>query len=483
MQSRRVLWKLFVREVHEQTRTHRFAVLTTVAAVMTPLIVYAGIRDYAVRQTQYQLLREQRDAPDAPRSANRLLGRMVEPDFRLIRPPVVATLLVRGFSSSVPRYWDFAPDGLHPGPVGDPASRSPQSGLSLDMEFLVRVVLGLLAILLAGGALAEERDSGTFYVLATQPVRSLELFVARLGGGLVALGLALTLVMTGFVAAIAVIQPDLWSTPLAMAALGFSFVSMMFLAMLYSIGLVVGAVAASTSSANIAAASIWIIIAVASVPTIDFVTRVVAPLRSVEAIESRRQLMYTEGIRAAQQDVGAWYFQIAGPNWRSVKISTEARAELRRTWTSKAQGIRQELEQVDQEAIEAARRERRMWGALAWLTPGTLFFDATSRLGKTGLPVVEQWDRAGRARQQALNLNLFDDPPLVLLLLPDPAGVGRLQADLRSAVEPGAIRLPEPQEPTFRQAVIDALPPLAGLAVCQILFLCLSFLAFRRISY
>lgn len=483
MRARSVLWRLFVRELHEQTRTHRFAVLTAVAALMTPMIVYAGIRDYDVRRVQYHLLIEQRAGPDGQRNSNRLLGRQLEPALRLIRPPTLSSLLVRGFSGTLPQYWDFAPDGLHPGPAGDSASRSPQSGVSLDMEFLVRVVLGLLAILLAAGALAEERYSGTFYVLMTQPVRPLQLFLARLGGGLVALALALTLVITGFVAAIAVIEADLWSVRLAMTVLAFGVASMMFLAVLYSIGLVIGAVAASTSAANVAAASVWVIVAVASVPTTDFIARIVAPLIPPEVIESRRQSTFAARMREGQLELGNWYLGVAGPSWRTVEMSTEARDNIRKVWTAKARDIRRDLERIDQEASKQASRERAMWAALSWFTPGTLFFDATSRLGTTGLPAVDRWDAASRSRQDLLNAALFDDPAWFTLLLPDKVGVLLLPAELRPPVEAGALRLPEPPEVTLGQAFRDALPPLVGLGICQILLFCFSFLAFRRINY
>lgn len=472
-----------IREVHDQTRSHRFMVLTAVAAILTPLIMYVGVRDYTTRHLQFRLLLQQRALAEALPGGARVMGRQLEPTLRVIRSPTASSVLVRGVSGTLPRFWDVAPDGLRAGAGGDATARTPQSGVSLDLEFLIRIVLGLLAVSLATGALATERASGTLYMLLSQPIRAPEVLLAKLLGGIVTLGLALTVVMTGAAAALGVFGPELWSRDIELTMLGLAGVGLIYLSALYALGLVIGAAAASVSAANVAAMSVWVVVAVASVPTVDFMARVIAPVAASEAIESQRQTDFEARRRNIEMSLGSGFLALAGPAYRQFTMSDPVRAQIAKDWLAGAQDTRQSVDARDAAIAAATSHQRRVWELLSWCSPAGAFFDTASRLAGTGLPAAEHWDDTTRQYQAFLNTQLFDHPPRVILLIPTNPGLGIVPVDLHPAPEAAALQRVMHPETDLRTVAGDASRPLVVLLGYLVGLVILAFAVFPKIRY
>jgi ABC-type transport system involved in multi-copper enzyme maturation permease subunit len=479
----RVILRLVIREAHDQTRSHRFLGLTAIAGLLAPLIVYVGVRDLTTRREQVDLLVQQRAVLEGPAGSARLNGRQLEPSLRVIRPSAVTSVLVRGFDGVLPTFWDFAPDGVHLGAGPGGASRTPQSGVSLDLEFLIRIVLGLLAVSLAAGALASERESGMLYVLMSQPVRPFELVAAKLIGGVAALGLALTVVVTGVAAAMGVFGPDLWSRDFEWTLIGVSGAALLYLSALYALGLLVGALVSSSSAANVAAISVWIIVAIASVPTIDVLARVIASVPAPEFVESRRQREFETQLRQSELMLGRWYLDYAGPDWRQANVADAARDQIWQAWTAQARARRQQLTRLDDDAALSTTRQRRLWTRLSTFTPAGVFFDAASRLAGTGLPTAGRWDQATKAYQEFLDGALFDSPPNVNLRIPSPIGPAMEQVKFRPLVESATLKKPLEPNTGLRASIGEARAPLGVLACYVLALVSLAFAIFPRIRY
>jgi ABC-type transport system involved in multi-copper enzyme maturation permease subunit len=456
-----VLRRLVWREFHDQTRSHWFLGLTAIATLLAPIVISAGVRDYSTRQLQFDLLVGQRLAAGNLHHGL-LTGRQLEPALRMVRPSAPAMVLVRGFSAVIPRFWDFAPDGLHPA-SGDDTARTPQSGVSLDLEFVIRIVLGLLAVSMAAGSIAADREIGTLDVLLSQPVSAAGLVVTKLLGGVAAMVLALVLVMTTSTSALGFFGPDLWTGDFKWTLIGVGISSALYLAVLYALGFALGTVARSLSAANVLALSTWVILVLASTPGFDFLARVLAPVPAHEVIATQRQTTFDGWLDQTQMELGTWYLEAVGSNWQHAPVSPANHDEIAKRWAARVVLVRRDLGNIDDELGVPSSRQRAIWNKLSWWTPGSLFFDATSRIAGVGLPMAESWDTFARDTQQGLEQALFDQPAFLTIAVPMNPGRGLFQIDLRPPPTAKSLAPSIPTELPIRRRIADAAGPCIKL--------------------
>jgi hypothetical protein len=353
--------------------------------------------------------------------------------------------------------------------------------VSLDLEFLIRIVLGLLAISLAAGSLALERETGVLLVLRTQSVLPTVLLLAKLIGGSIALALALAVVLSGAAASLGVFGPELWSADLKATLLGLGWAGLIYLATLYGLGLVVGSLARSASAANVAAMMTWIVVAAASVPTIAFLDQVIAPVLAPEITETRRLRDYETQRRQAEIVVGTIYRDTVGPNWESSATPDDL-GHLNQAWRREALTIRQHLQAIDRDATDSVSRQQRLWNLLARSTPGTLFFETASRIALTGLPTAERWDSAADNQQLALDRALFDDPPQITVRVPLQSVLTLVQIVFKNPPDVSTFSLSGGPHVSARTGLLDAVGPLILSAVYLAGCTLLALVAFWRAS-
>ena len=462
MMARSSLRRLVWREFHDHTRSHRFLGLAAIATLLAPIVISAGVRDYSTRRLQYDLLIEQRTAAESPH-AGRLTGRQLELALRLVRLPASPMVLVRGFSGIVPRFWDFAPDGLYPASGDDATARTPQSGVSPDLEFVIRIVLGLLAISVAAGSIASDREIGTLKVFLSQPVSTLSLIVAKLLGGGAAMVLALILVISTSMSALGFIGPVLWTADFKWTLAGVGMTSALYLGVLYALGLLLGLVARSLSAANVLAVNAWVILVMTSTPGFDFLARVLAPVPPHEVITTRRQTTYETWRDQSEMEIGSWYLATVGPTWRTEALTQANHDEIAKRWNGRVAVVREDLGRIDAQLNSAASRQRAVWSKLSSWTPGSLFFDATSRIAGTGLPTAESWDAFARNAQLGLQQALFDQPAFLTLAVPANPGRGLLRVELRPSPRASSLVPGIPSSVPVRGRLADAMRPCATL--------------------
>jgi ABC-type transport system involved in multi-copper enzyme maturation permease subunit len=477
-------FRLVLREIHDQTWSPRFIVLTITAGLLTPVLMYAGIRDFTNRQQQFALLQQQRQN-DVQRSGDRLNGRQLEPSLRALRPPLATSVLVRGLEGAVPTSWDFGPDGIHPGPADPSALGTPQSGASLDLEFLIRIVLGLLAVFLAADSLASDRHTGTLSVLLSQPLSKWTIVAAKFVGGITAVGLSLLLVMTGAALAIGVFGPDLWSPEFTHVLVTLTGAAMLYLVALYALGLAVGCLSSSTTAANIWAISVWMVFVLASVPAFEVAVNAFAPLPPAGLVEAQRQNAFEARLRETEIRLGALLQQLVGPQakWSEVDPPEAVRHQLAAAWASAATATRTEMTAIDDQALTLGTRRRRWLGRLSLTTPAALWFEAATCIAGTGTPTIVRWERAATSYQSYLNQRLFDDPPRLTLRVKTDRALAILPFQVRPLPATTSLKRFVPPGTAVLGWIADAEAPIAALTTWCITLTILACLAFAKLTY
>jgi ABC-type transport system involved in multi-copper enzyme maturation permease subunit len=478
----RVWLHLIMREVHDQTWTVRFMVLTTTAGLLTPVLIFVGIRDFSIRQLQFDVLRQDLQV----RQRTPVVGQRVEPALRVQRPPQPTTILVRGSDVLVPIAWDFGPDGTHPDVSQGGDVRMPQTGVSLDLEFLIRVVLGLLAVSLAADSLAVERQSGTLYVLLSQPLRPWQILASKLIGGVLVLALALLLIITGAVASFGVFGSQLWPT-LPNGTLPCIYaVALMYLCALYALGLVIGSVSFSVASANTWSITVWIVVVLSSVPALDFAVKTFLPTPPVALVVAARVQEYDVRLHQIQLAVGDQLQQLAGSRqqWRDDEVTDAIRVKLTHTWLGLTTMVRQTVTAVDMNFRVIADRQRWWQSRMSMASPANLLFEAVSRLAGNGTSTTRRWEDAMQEHQGFLNAHLFDDPPRFSLLAPTEGGSRVIMAvERRPAMKAADLDSFIAPTETLAMRLTDAKTQIVALVCWVGVLVAAAFVAFSKTRY
>jgi ABC-type transport system involved in multi-copper enzyme maturation permease subunit len=446
-------------------RAFRVRLLSAVAIVMAPVAVLIGLEDYQVRSADHARLISQY-AADRQADAKVLTGASTDPALRAIRSPSSLSILVRGLDEELPLYWDVSPAGTNAGRAGKEAASVREARLTLDLEFLVRTVLGFLALVLGSEAVAVARDRGTLKVLLSQPLSPAAIAIAKLLGGSLVLLLALVAVWSVSLTVVWATAPVIWTDDLLLTSVVLAAGGMLYLVVLFGGGMAVGAISRSSYSANVTAGIVWLVVSFVSIPMLAFAARAIAPVPGRSAFEAWRDARYAELARAIEEDLGRTFRTLMGPRGdsRSVTIESPAASEIETLWLGRLSAASRTIHDVTTEASSSWITRQRTARWLAFLNPAALLLEASADLAGTGSRSVRRvWDSV-EAYQQAIDEALFLNRPRITLRVPSVRGT-TLEVITRRPL-PTVGDLPRFVEPRvgWTERLKDAADLLAGLA-------------------
>jgi ABC-type transport system involved in multi-copper enzyme maturation permease subunit len=451
------------REFRDHTRAAWLIALTGISVVLAPLTIYVGLLDYQRREAEHK---EYSRRVEVERHAGRgLVGLQVEPALRVLREPLTASIFVRGLDDALPEYWDFSPAGSRQAPSGEIGDTVFESSTTFDLEFVIRNVLGLLAITLAAGTIARDRRAGVLKALEVLPVPAGTLFLGRLVGGVAALGAVTIAVACAALATLMMAAPGLLSFDLLMIVGLVCLISAVYLAALFAAGQVIGGLARTEATAVVAAVGTWVVLSLVSVPGAVFAGRAFVSLPAQSIIDTRIDDTYQLMSRDGQDELGDLLRQLIGDNVdiRAVRFEGAVRDTLEARMRAERAAIREQVQMVRRESEMAGQHQRALIEALALFSPGAQFLAATSAVAGTGASVAGRWNLAIQQHQAALEAALFDDPPRLRVNPPGPRGRSLAFFERREAPSPDVLPRFQPPDLALRGRVEAGLRPFAIL--------------------
>lgn len=423
----RAVWLVALRELTDQMTSLRFLVISLLVVGMTPLAVYVGVRDYENRRAEYDRLVAERQSLLAGPSGTQVTG--IDMPFtpqndlavlRAVRPPEALSVLVRGLDGALPEYWDFSPTGIEAGPWATRAERLVDLLGQLDSEFLVRVVLGLLAILMAFDAVAGEKEIGTLRAVLSQPLARPAFLAGKLLGGVATLWASvLATFLMGLVSAqlfgVSPLNHDALGKGILIAA-----TSAAYLLCLYALGLLVSSLTASQKTSLVVLLVVWVVGVLALPPLAALIAQAVVPVAPAHSVSIKKRILDDNLYKEAARSMGLAYMEVTGQGGGSLtaggyeqhkeaidrRISPILLAYLSRR--------RQLVGELDRDVERRTARQNDLARALMALSPSATFAGATADLAATGDAQYGAWLEAVRRQQRRLEAALFEDPPLVM---------------------------------------------------------------------
>jgi len=512
------VWNVARRELMEQITSLRFLVISLLVIGLTPLAVFVGARDNVNRRAEYDRLAGERQSLAAGPAGQHVTGMDMpftpQNDLavlRALRPPETLSVLVRGLDGALPEYWDFSATGIEAGPSAARSERLVDLLGQLDSEFLVRVVLGLLAILLAFDAVAGEKELGTLRAALSQPVSRPAFLAGKLIGGAVTLWVAvLATFLIGLLSAqlfgISLLDAD----ALAKAAL-IAATSGTYLLCMYTLGLLISSLTASQKTSLLVSLVVWAVAALALPPLAALVAQAVVPITPAHAVAIKKRVLDDALYRDAARSMGLAFMEIAGSGGGGVQPDGYERHkdEIDRRITPILLGYlskRRLVGELDRDVERRAARQNDVARTLMALSPSALFVRAAADLAATGDNHYGAWLEAVRRQQRHLEGALFEDPPLVMFEINEmamaagrrapPAGevevsverrgdgppVGQMNLLVERHRPPPVTSLPAfvPPRRDAAAALVRALPALGLLILYTGAFITAAFIAFAR---
>ena len=412
-----LLWQLLRRETAAQLGTTWFRVGTIGVVLLSVLVARAGLEDSRIRAEQRDQFRQQREAAQA-RSEGRLSGLALETGLRVLHEPAEGSQLVLGLSDTIPSYWDFSPAGVIRGPTSLSVARDAEVGSVFDFEALVRIVLGLLALLLGVHTVGGQRASGTLTALLSQPVSRETIAISKLLA--TSLSLAVVLAISSITAWLVLSGQATDDAPSLALLAALQLASLSYLVVMIAVGMVIGALVRSFSTALIVGVSTWVYIAFVAPQVFALGARVLAPVPTAHHTELERQKVFDSRLRTSQITVGARFPELARPESTAIDFipAPPVRSEIERLWTREAQQTRRIVGEIDDRLRRGLAQQDRL---LAWLSvanPGNAFLNTAMNLADTGRRSRRRWEERVASHQERLNSLLFDSAPRLMLLVP-----------------------------------------------------------------
>lgn len=487
--GRQVIWTIVGRELVDQLTSLRFLIIAVLVVGLTPLAVYVGARDYINRQEDYSRLVAERqelaagdagklvrgfDSPWTPQNELAVL--------RALRPPEPLSVLVRGLDGALPEYWDFSPYGILTGPSTLPPQSLGDILGQLDLEFLMRVVLGLLAILLAFDAVAGEKELGTLRLALSQPISRPAFLTGKLAGGAVTLLVPLVAAFLVALLSAQLLGLDLLAADALFRVALLAAASAGYLLCFYALGLLVSSLTTSQKTSLVVLLVTWVVMVLAVPPLASLIGRAVSPVPPRQTIETEKRTIEDDLRREAEFAMGAVYREITGlpEGWADTRKYQEHKeaidhriAPMQVAYLNKR---RQRVSELERDAERRMNRQHQMTRAIMALSPGAAFANAAADLAATGDAHRRAWLEAVSRHQSRLDEALFDDPPTITIR----NNGASFTTDRRQP--PSLADLPAfvPPRRDARAAVTRALPALGVLVLYTGLFIAGGFVAFAR---
>lgn len=483
-----MIWLIARREIADHLQSIRFVALCLLALVLMPLGAYVNTESYEARQAYHEVLREA--TAEAVESGRRptsgFRARPDDPGLRALRPPELMSILAVGHDATQPAYWQFTINGAAPGPpLGRPEGLAGFLG-DVDFLFVVQVILGLLAVLLAFDAISGEKERGTLRAVLAHPVPRLRVVLGKAVGGVVTLFLPLLL---GTLASLLVLQllgQNLLTGPRAGRLALFVAAAALYLSAMLALGLAVSALTHRQRTSLVLLLVVWVTLVLVLPRTASLAAAAIRPVEPHQVTERKIETAL-EPLEAERQErlQAAWVAEgfdprmmsTAGGDSEARERYNARRTEIDHELFSRRRDVIRNLEAERERRLEA---QRSLAATFARLSPAaSLGFLATEATG-TGDATRRRWERQVSEHQQRLERLVFDRAIGFEVVTEFGAATSFGDEDEEKIPTYGELPRLEMEPETLPETVRAAAPDLAWLTLFNLAALVLAGVAFLR---
>jgi ABC-type transport system involved in multi-copper enzyme maturation permease subunit len=404
-----VIRTIALREILEHLKSVRVSAIVLLVIAVVPLAAIVNHRAYQQRLDNYSRLSTGQRGGFSM-SAGRTGG-----EYPVYRRPAALSVLVTGADPYMPAYWSFTANGLQDGPpAATPRGLAELAG-EIDLLFVVRVVIGLLAFLLAFDVVAGERESGTLKAVLAHPVPRARLLLGKIAGGSATLLMAVLLAFILALLTLQIVHGGLLTGRTIVAVALFLAASALYAVALFAVGTLVSCLNASSRTALVSLLVVWVVFVMVIPRLATVAAQAIRPVDSAQVLGVRlREAARPFDDEQARRLEDLW-IRISGQPKGHIDLQALPDA-VKLDYQNRSTQIIEEINRRHREVINgilrnherAVERQQALARALSRLSPAAALGLAAADLAGTGDAVLSDWRRQLLARQQTLESVLFD---------------------------------------------------------------------------
>jgi ABC-type transport system involved in multi-copper enzyme maturation permease subunit len=363
-----MLKTIIKREILEYLKSAKFLVGLLIAIVLTAASTSLNVQDHATRHQDYL------DAKKEFKSNGFVIV--------LFREPQILSAFARGKDRDVGSRTEMSVMNA-PGPLtgymGDEPGRSPAfAGFSaVDLAFIIRVILSLMAVFLAYTSVSEEKANGTLKLALSNAVPRDKLLLGKLLSGLAAVVGPLAVVVL-LSSAILVLHPGVSLSADDLVRIFLMFVvSVLYLSIFYALGLFVSVKTDRPAVSLMILLQAWVFLVVIYPNLSVILSERIAPLPSEEVLARQKDAVSERHIADIKK---------ANEGIHQVSPTREDRLRFNDAWSAEAA----DFDQVEGEFSRRQTAQMRLADGLSALSPAALYDQIMGRLARTD---IREYDR------------------------------------------------------------------------------------------
>jgi ABC-2 type transport system permease protein len=456
--------EIFVREIQDGLASRRFLSIFLLCCTLIPLSVIVNQQTVAAATAEVERARSEYELSLVGIASTDIL------EVKAFRFPPPLAGLAAGLDGELPTVATLDREGLTLG-RGQGVDNPVRSLFgAIDLLFIVKFVLSLVAIALSYDLISGEKELGTLRLILSHPVPRDSLLVGKI------LAAAVTLLLPFAVAALlsllllqlgggqALSTGRTWAEAILIL-----LISALYLCAFVNLGALVSCLTRRSVSSMMVLLAIWAAWVAVIPQASGLLAEVISPAESTESFQLRKKLL--------QQDIDRQRGVAMRPYF-----GREDYAELREPIAARFDEELRRLETRMEETFENQRRaQSRTALALASLSPAASLSFATTGLTGTGPETAVRFRRGLNDFQAALDRDLFAGT-FVDRATPGEGSGGRAVGGFGIAKVVDLATLPrfEFQPPPLAEVVATLWPQVLMLLAFNGLFFALAYWRFRR---
>lgn len=454
--------EIFVREMMESLASRKMLSITLLCCTLIPLSVLVNYQS-----TANAILQQERARAEYQRSLEgQAASEEVEVKAFRQRPSLAG--LAGGLDPVVPTVASISQRGMtfgHGEVVENPVARLFGT---IDLLFIVRFILSLVAISLSYNLVCGEKESGTFRLILSNPVPRDSILLGKVASAFTTLLLPFLVASLATLLFLQVSGDQALSSSEGWLAIGLFFlVSVLYLAAFVHLGALVSALTNRSMTSMTILLAVWVALVAVIPQTAGLLAGVIYPVESPESFLLRKSLVVEDLETQRAQELQPY-------------VGRDDYNDLRKPIAEKYADRLQTIHARMDETYEVERQtQRRVATTIAAASPASLLTFTATAVAGTGILHAEHFTSRLADFRQQVHDELFSSSYRDYFLTSP--GTGNIGLSLRtSLIDLEDLPVFSYEPPSMNEVLRAVWPYLLLLVVLNVALFLITYLRFRR---
>jgi ABC-type transport system involved in multi-copper enzyme maturation permease subunit len=392
------MWMIIKKELSANLISFRFILIFLLCCTLILVSAYTMREKYEERVKEYSAAVTIHKQELAEASGTEGLNQAAISGYKLDKPPTPLSVVVEGMEGAAGNYSTvntLSTPTLEGGSGSDPMFA--YFG-TLDMMYIVRVVLSLVAILLTYDAISGEREQGTLKLALSNSVPRSSVLLAKCIGGYVTLLLPFFVpLLIGLL--ILITSGSIGFNSQEWIRLGLILlVSLLYIGVFLMLGVMVSSRTGRSTTALMMLLFIWVVIVLAVPKVSMLVAGRIHDVPSIQEVQADKDAAMTQISKEAQDEIQKYFEEhrneMGQPETRA-RVLEEISKMREDTFTE----ISRKKGQIDAEYEQKKAAQFQLASRISRISPASVYTYAATDLARTGFDRQERFLKAARIYQ------------------------------------------------------------------------------------